>query len=103
MEGAPPPQPSHPRLVNLPEPHATLLELFLSVRGNMKDMERELGLAYSTVRARLDEAFNAVEDALGGSLEDRQDAVLGLLEHGDIDTPEALRRLRALQDERTQV
>src|SRR5687768_12425465 len=34
------------RLVNLPEPFASLLELFIRVRGNVKDVERELGLSY---------------------------------------------------------
>jgi hypothetical protein len=31
--------------------------MFLRVRGNVKDMERELGLSYPTVRARLEEAL----------------------------------------------
>ena len=47
------------RLATTPEPHASLLELFLRSRGNVKEMERELGLSYPTVRARLDEAFEA--------------------------------------------
>jgi hypothetical protein len=47
------------RLASLREPHASLLEMFLRVRGNVKEMERELGLSYPTVRARLDEAFQA--------------------------------------------
>ena len=47
------------RLATTPEPHASLLEMFLRVRGNVKEMERELGLSYPTVRARLDEAFEA--------------------------------------------
>ena len=46
-------------LASLREPHASLLELFLRVRGNMKEMERELGLSYPTVRARLEEALEA--------------------------------------------
>jgi hypothetical protein len=33
--------------------------MFLRVRGNVKEMERELGLSYPTVRARLEEAFQA--------------------------------------------
>src|SRR5690242_11906836 len=45
------------RLAQLAEPYASLLELFLRVRGNMKEMERELGLSYPTVRARLEEAL----------------------------------------------
>lgn len=52
------------RLVSLPEPHASLLELFLRVRGNVKDVERELGLSYPTVRARLDDAFRAAHPLL---------------------------------------
>jgi hypothetical protein len=47
------------RLATTPEPHASLLEMFLRARGNVKEMERELGLSYPTVRARLEEAFEA--------------------------------------------
>jgi hypothetical protein len=47
------------RLATTPEPHASLIEMFLRVRGNMKEMERELGLSYPTVRARLEEALEA--------------------------------------------
>src|SRR5437588_358523 len=47
------------RLATLREPHASLLELFLRVRGNVKEMERDLGLSYPTVRARLEEALVA--------------------------------------------
>ena len=31
-----------------------LVEIFIKNRGNVKEMERELGLSYPTVRARLD-------------------------------------------------
>jgi hypothetical protein len=46
-------------LASLREPHASLIEMFLRVRGNVKEMERELGLSYPTVRARLEEALEA--------------------------------------------
>ena len=85
------------RLVNLPEPHATLLEQFLRVRGNMKEMERELGLAYSTVRARLEEAFAAVESLIGPTTEERQQAVLDQVSRGEISPSEAIQRLRELR------
>jgi hypothetical protein len=62
-------QPAAGRLVNLPEPYASLLELFLRVRGNVKDVERELGLSYPTVRARLEEAFAAARPKLAGAHE----------------------------------
>lgn len=103
------------RLVNVPEPHASLLELFLRVRGNVKEMERELGLSYPTVRARLDEALVAarpqLEPARGapGSVsphdthdtEDgnrpRREDVLSALERGQITATEAARQLRELR------
>ena len=92
------------RLVNQPEPYASLLELFVRVRGNVKDVERELGLSYPTVRARLDEAFKAAQSLLepaplraaageGPSAPERA-AILGALERGEITVTEATTRLR---------
>lgn len=46
-------------LATLREPHASLIEMFLRVRGNVKEMERELGLSYPTVRAHLEKALEA--------------------------------------------
>jgi hypothetical protein len=36
------------------------LEVFIRARGNSKDVERELGLSYPTVRARLDAVIRAL-------------------------------------------
>jgi hypothetical protein len=91
------------RLINVPEPHGSLLELFLRVRGNVKDMERELGLSYPTVRARLDEAFTAAGFGRNGEAQAAADAVsarraetLDALERREISAQEAARRLREL-------
>ena len=35
------------------------LEIFIRARGNFKDVERELGISYPTVRARLDAVIRA--------------------------------------------
>ncbi|MGH2351869.1 MAG: DUF2089 domain-containing protein [Chloroflexota bacterium] len=98
------------RLVHLSEPHASLLELFLRVRGNVKDMERELGLSYPTVRARLEEALAAARPKLGpvsGPAPDatsdavdagtRRAAILDELERGEITAKDAAARLRELR------
>jgi hypothetical protein len=37
-----------------------LLESFLRARGNLKEMERELGISYPTVRARVDALVRAL-------------------------------------------
>src|SRR5579872_1964320 len=90
------------RLASLREPHASLLEMFLRVRGNVKDMERELGLSYPTVRARLDEALAAaglVRPPSPGADEEtaaRRTAILDQLERHEITAAEAAARLRQL-------
>ena len=95
------------RLASLREPHASLLELFLRKRGNVKEMERELGLSYPTVRARLEEAFVAAgltreEDRTveATDLASRRAAILDDLEKGEISAEEAASRLRDLKTRR---
>lgn len=95
------------RLVNLPEPHASLLELFLRVRGNVKEMERELRLSYPTVRARLEEALEAAgfvraSPSAGGeeTTAAQRSAVLDALERGELTAREAAKRLRGLRERR---
>jgi hypothetical protein len=89
------------RLASLREPHASLLELFLRVRGNVKEMERELGLSYPTVRARLEEALTAA--GLGrraeseSDLATRRSSILDQLERGEISAAEAASQLRDLK------
>ena len=99
------------RLAALREPHASLLELFLRVRGNVKDMERELGLSYPTVRARLEEALAAAgldrtsppghELVAPGSFDvevtARRAAILDQLERKEITASDAAARLRELR------
>ena len=91
------------RLVNLPEPHASLLELFLRARGNVKELERELGLSYPTVRARLDAALAAARPKLDPPAAGRppapeeraaRAAILDALERGEMTALDAARRLR---------
>ena len=91
------------RLINVPEPHAALLELFLRVRGNVKDMERELGLSYPTVRARLEKALAVAGFGRPASAAEQAEeaaqraAVLAELERGSISAAAAAARLRELQ------
>lgn len=90
-------------LASLREPHASLLDLFLRVRGNMKEMERMLGLSYPTVRARLEEALAAAgldRPPAPGEVDDaaaRRKAILDDLEQGTITAAEAAARLREIK------
>ena len=83
-----------------PEQHQFLL-LFLWSRGNIKEVERALGLSYPTVRSRLDALLLAL--GLVGSGEPATTArrrvdVLNDLEAGRITVAEALEQLKTIFD-----
>ncbi len=48
------------RFARLTREQFALLESFLRSRGNLKEMERELGVSYPTVRARVDALLRAL-------------------------------------------
>src|SRR5919198_2732200 len=58
------------RFGRLTREQLTLLESFLRSRGNLRDMERELGISYPTVRSRVE----ALVRALGFGPRDGDDA-----------------------------
>jgi hypothetical protein len=69
-----------------------VLRVFLASRGNMKDLERHLGVSYPTARAR----FDAMLNKLGLGEKAAPDSRLQMLEQlarGEIDVDEADRRL----------
>ncbi len=69
-----------------------LLRVFLASRGNMKELERHLGVSYPTARARFDAVLGRLGIERPAAAPDR-DAVLDALAQGEIDVEEALRRL----------
>jgi hypothetical protein len=68
-----------------------LLRVFLSSRGNLKEIERHLGVSYPTARARVAELLS--ELGLSAPSPDPQLDVLESLARGGIDVDEALKRL----------
>ena len=81
----------------LPPEHLEFLRLFVKVRGNLKEVERVLGLSYPTIRLR----FEGLLKALGYEpLEDvrsERTEILEALEKGDIKADEATEKLRAIK------
>ncbi|GAC1325187.1 MAG: DUF2089 domain-containing protein [Chloroflexota bacterium] len=82
--------------------------MFLRARGNVKDMERALGLSYPTVRARLEEALSAAgfsreHDRVAdeSALAQERAAILDRLERHEITAAEAVDSLRALKTRRS--
>ena len=68
------------------------LRLYIRVRGNLKEVERVLGVSYPTVRARFDTLLRAI--GYEPELADPHAQVLSSLERGEITPEEAARKLR---------
>ncbi len=84
------------RLATLPEDHVRFVETFLKCRGNIKEVERELGISYPTVRSRLDKVIGLL-----GLGEDEQTItrveILTALERNEMTPEEAVGALKDLR------
>lgn len=85
-------------------------EVFVRLRGNIKEMERELGLPYNTVRKRLDDVVSEMGYDLGagpgaGPVEAaagqaaKREEILARLERGELDAAAAVSELEGLTAE----
>lgn len=92
-----------PRYAQLDKDQARLLEVFIRARGVISTMEKELGLSYPTVRARMDallhtlgyEPLKAQPSApQPDSAAEEKRKVLQLLEDGTISAEEAKAKLK---------
>jgi hypothetical protein len=61
---------SIPALLRLNRAQLDFVEVFLKNRGIIREVERELGVSYPTVRARLDEVLEAIGFNLASTPED---------------------------------
>jgi len=71
-----------------------VLRVFLSSRGNMKELERHLGVSYPTARARFDALLSKI--GIGRPAASPAPTRVELMEQvarGEIDVEEALKRL----------
>ncbi len=72
-----------------------LIKIFLKSRGNIKEVERELGISYPTVRGRLDDIVRSLgftppkPEVTRGMKEE----LLAKLESGEINADEFVRKL----------
>lgn len=84
------------RLANLSAENLDFVETFIRCRGNIKEVERELGISYPTVRNRLDK----VVERLGGRVEGatkRRREILSALERNEMTPDEAVSAIKELQ------
>jgi hypothetical protein len=75
--------------------------LFLKTKGNIKEMERELGISYWTIRSKLNEIVAQLGLGEGKAERDeltmRRQAILEQLNQGEISVQEAAARLEELR------
>ena len=86
-----------PRLARLPRELQDVVEVFLRCRGNIKEMERELGISYPTVSRKLD-AINLLLVSMG-SESSAKARVLRQLDAGELSVSKAIKILRDEQDQ----
>ena len=71
-----------------------LLRVFLVSRGNMKDLERHLGVSYPTARARFDALLGKIGiDRPAAAPAQTRVELMEQVARGEIDIEEALKRL----------
>ncbi len=80
----------------LPEDNLEFLRIFVKVRGNLKEVERIMGLSYPTIRLRFEKLLLALGYEVTPAASEQRSSVLDQLELGDIDADEASKRLQAL-------
>lgn len=76
------------------------VEVFIKLRGNIKEVEEEMGISYPTVRKKLDQVIEALgyrpeEGPVDDTTEKRKE-VLNALDEGEIDFEEAKNKLQEL-------
>jgi hypothetical protein len=69
------------------------IEVFLKNRGNIKDVEKELGISYPTVRAKLDEVISALGYKITKESSVDKKKVVDMLDKGEITPDEAIKML----------
>ena len=81
-----------PRLARLPRELQDIVEVFLRCRGNIKEVERELGISYPTVSKKLD-AINLLLLSMG-STDAAKVRILRQLEAGELTVAQAVELLK---------
>lgn len=89
------------RFCKLPPESVKFLEAFVKSRGNIKEMERDLGISYWTIRGRLNDLIAELGFEVEAEQEDeaknRRREVLEKVDRGEISASEAAELLAKLK------
>ena len=92
------------KFCRLPAEQLIFIEAFIKCRGNIKEVEKELGISYPTVRGRLDSVIEALGYRVDKDKEkldpqeesQRRQEILESLDRGEISPQEAARQMRKM-------
>ena len=83
------------KLGSLSREHQEFIEVFLRCRGNIKEVERDLGVSYPTVRARLEDTIRALGYEVAPPADEGETRkLLNDISEGRLSVDEALRQIR---------
>lgn len=69
------------------------IEIFLKNRGNIKDVEKELGISYPTVRSKLDELISALGYNVSQNSKADKKRIVDMLDRGEITADQAIKMM----------
>ncbi|HHV59665.1 MAG TPA: DUF2089 domain-containing protein [Clostridiaceae bacterium] len=81
----------------LTDEQKAFIDVFIKCRGNIKEVEKELGVSYPTVKNKLEDAAAALgykEDLSQADKAEKRKSVLDRLNSGEISVEEALEMLK---------
>ena len=82
------------KLASLSIEQLRFVEVFLTCRGNIKEVEKELGISYPTVRGKLNEVVSSLGYETKKKNEVDEKKVIAMLENGEITSEEAIKMLK---------
>lgn len=85
------------RFCQLSEKTLGFIECFIKNRGNIREMERELGISYPTVRNRLNEVIREMGYEAEHEKQLSRREILQQLDTGELTADEAMRQLEGLK------
>lgn len=90
------------RFCRLEEGELHFVEVFIKNRGNIKDVEKELGISYPTVRGKLDKVIASLGFTSKPSEQDevwdrKKREIIGALERGELTAQQAAEKLRDIE------
>ncbi len=95
------------KFCKLPQDQRDFAEVFIKNRGNIREVERELGISYPTVRSRLENLIKSLgysalseepQDAREDFVARERKQILDRLADGEIGAQEATRLLKGLSE-----